>query len=335
VSEPSPQQQLAPMISGYWVSQMIYVAAKLELADHLAVGSKNANELAKLSGTHAPSLYRLLRALASVGIFSEDESFRFTLTPLADGLRKDAPGSQHALALMMGEEHYHCWGDLLESVRTGAVAFERLYGRPVFDYLSEHPDQAAIFDAAMTSIHGRETQAMLDAYDLADVKVLADVGGGNGTTLIGILHRNPQMRGILYDLQGVADRARSSIEASGLSGRCEVVSGSFFETVPSGVDAYLLRHIIHDWDDEKATAILRSVHNAMSLSAKLLVVESVVPPGDDPAFVKLLDLTMLLIPGGRERTAAEYRELYHASGFELVGITPTAADVSVIEGSRV
>ena len=330
--EPTPHDQMARMITGYWVSQMVYVAAKLRIPDRLADGPKTAEELAQATGTYARSLYRLLRALASLGVFTEGDDHRFSPTPLADALRSDVPGSQWAMAIMMGEEQYRCWGDLLESIRTGQTAFERLYGQPIFDYFAGHPEQARIFDAAMTGIHGPETQAMLDAYDFTGVGVLADIGGGNGSTLVGILERHPEMRGILFDLPGVVERAGAGIEAAGLQGRCEVVGGSFFEAVPGGADAYLLRHIIHDWDDERATAILRTVRRAMGEGARLLVVEGVIPPGDEPSFAKLLDLTMLVAPGGLERTEEEYRRLYEAAGFRLRRIVPTAAGVDVIEG---
>jgi hypothetical protein len=323
------------MIVGYWTSQMVYVAAKLGLADHLAEGPRSAEELAKASGTHAPSLYRLMRGLASLGVFREEEGRKFALTPLAEGLRRDEPGSLWAMAVMMGEEHYQAWGGLLGSIQTGESAFDRRFGKPVFDYLAERPDQAAVFDAAMTSIHGRETKGILDAYDFSGLRVLADVGGGNGTTIIQILNQYPELNGLLFDLPNVIDRARGAIEAAGLSGRCTTASGSFFEEVPGGADAYILRHIIHDWDDEKSTTILRNVRRAMGSGSKLLVVESVIEPGNEPSFAKLLDLTMLVLPGGQERTEEQYRRLFEGSGFRLAGITPTQAGVSVIEGKPV
>jgi hypothetical protein len=329
---PKPHEQMTQMITGYWVSQMVYVAAKLGLADRLADGPKSADELAQKTGTHGPALYRLLRALASVEIFSEDPSGRFRLTPLAESLRRDAPGSQWAMAVMMGEEHYRCWGDLLESVRTGETAFDRLYGRPIFEYLGSRPEQAAVFDAAMTAIHGRETAAMLDAYDLSGVRVLADVGGGNGTNLVGVLKRHPSMTGILFDLPHVVERAKETLEAAEVSARCHVVAGDFFAAVPVEADAYFLRHIIHDWDDERAGLILRNVRKSMRPGAKLLVVEYVLPPGDAPSFGKLLDLNMLLLPGGVERTEEEFRRLFDGSGFRLTQVVPTAGGLSVIEG---
>jgi hypothetical protein len=320
------------MITGAWISQMVYVAAKLKLADRLTEAPKTAEELALGTSTDARSLYRLLRALASVGVFAEDGEGRFNLTPLAECLRRDVPGSQWAMAVMMGEEHFRCWGDLYESVRTGRTAFDRLYGKPIFEYLAEHPQQAKVFDAAMTSIHGRETQAMLDAYDLTGIGVLADVGGGNGTNLIGVLGRYPDMRGVLFDLPHVVQRARANIEAAGLASRCDVVAGDFFGTIEVEADAYFLRHIIHDWDDEKAGLILRNIRQAMPPTAKLLVVEHVLPAGNEPSFGKLLDLNMLLLPGGVERTAVEFRQLFKGAGFRLSGIVPTQGDLSVVVG---
>jgi hypothetical protein len=332
--QPTPQDQLAEMITGYWVSQMVHVAAKLGLADLLAGGPKTADELATATGTHARSLYRLLRALASVGVFSEGDDRRFSQTPLSECLRRDVPGSQWAMAVMMGDEHYHAWGDLLESVRTGQTAFDRLYGQPIFEYLGEHPEQAKVFDAAMTSIHGRETQAMLDAYDLSGVNVLADVGGGNGSNLIGILGRYPEIRGVLFDLPHVVERAVANLERAGLSGRCEVVGGDFFGAIPVKADAYFLRHILHDWDDERAGLILRNIRTSIPQGARLLVVEHVLPPGDEPSFGKLLDLNMLLLPGGVERTEDEFCRLYEAAGFRLTRIVPAQGDLSVVEGNR-
>jgi hypothetical protein len=330
----SHRDQVARMISGYWISQSIYVVSKLGIADLLAGGPRTVDELAAATGSHSRSLYRLLRALASIGMFREDDGKRFALTPPAELLRSDAPGSQRPLALMMGEEQYQAYGHLLHTVRTGETAFEAVFGKPIFDYLGEHPEQAATFDAAMTSIHGRETEAMLEAYDFTGIHVLADVGGGNGSTLRGVLQRYPKMRGILFDRGHVVERARHALVDAGLEASCKTVDGSFFESVPPGADAYLLRHIIHDWDDDESGLILRRVHQAMNADARLLVVESVIPVGNEPSFGKLLDLTMMVSPGGLERTEEEYRALFDGSGFRLSRIVPTRAEVAVIEGVK-
>ncbi|ODU01123.1 MAG: methyltransferase [Planctomycetes bacterium SCN 63-9] len=332
---PSPREQLAQMIGGACVSQLIYVSAKLDLTTKLVDGPKTVEQLASATQTHAPSLHRILRALASVGIFEEGPAGTFSLTPLAEGLRSDAPDSQHAMAVMMGEEHYHSFGDLLFSVRTGRPSFEKIYGKPVFDYLGEHPDQARTFDAAMTSVHGRETDAMIDAYDFSGIGVLMDVGGGNGSMLIAVLKANPHLQGILFDLPHVIERAKPRIEAAGLADRCRVMEGSFFESIPQGADAYMMRHIIHDWNDERSVTILRNAGRASKPGGKLLVIEGVITPGNDPSFIKLLDIIMLTLPGGKERTEEEYRWLYEQTGFKLSRVIPTVSQMSIIEGEKV
>jgi hypothetical protein len=334
---PDPGIQLAQMATGYWVSQAIYVAAKLQIADLLAAEPLTAAALArKIEGPiHEQALYRLLRALASVGIFAEDAAGRFGLTPLAAPLQTSVAGSRRAMVLMMGEEHYRAWGELLHSVQTGETGFERVYGEPIFDYLSERPAAARLFDEAMVSIHGPETAAMLEAYDFSQFGVLADLGGGNGSVLRGVLARHPSVRGILFDLPGVVASAAGQMQHAGLAERCTCQGGSFFETAPSGADAYFLRHILHDWTDEQCLAILRNIHQASPPHARLLIVESVITPGNDPGFAKLLDLTMLVIPGGRERTEAEYRDLLAQGGFRLERIVPTATEVSILEASKV
>lgn len=327
--------RMAHMITGSWISQMIYAAAKLEIADRIGAGSKSVAELAFATGTHARSLYRLLRGLASVGVFSEGAEGVFSLTPLAETLRRDSVESKWAQAVMMGEEHFAAWGDIVESVRTGETAFNRLYGKPIFEYLAERPEKASLFDAAMTSIHGHETRAMLESFDLSDIKTFADIGGGNGTNLIGVLNKYPDMKGILFDLPHVVARAEENLKRSGLSDRCRVVGGDFFGSIPSGADAYFMRHIIHDWDDDRSERILRNVAAAAPAGARLLVVEHVLPKGNEPSFGKLLDINMLLLPGGVERTADEFTRLYASAGFRLTRVVPFSGDLSVVEGVKI
>ena len=334
MTEP-PSALLGPMMTGFWVSQSIYVAAKLGLADRIAKSPQTAEQLAAATATQPAALYRLLRALASVGIFREDEQHRFAMTAVAEPLQSDVPGSQRALAIMLGEEHFGSWKEMLYSIRTGKSAFEKVYGLPVFDWLSKHEEQAALFDQAMVGVHGRETAAMVEAYDFSTIRVLADVGGGNGSLLRGVLPRHPKLRGMLCDLAGVVERAKPLIAATGWPIASQIKVTNFFAEVPSGADAYLMRHIIHDWDDEKSLTILRNVRRAMPADGRLLLVESVIPPGNDPSFAKLLDLNMLVIPGGKERSESEFRQLYEAAGFRLKQIVPTRTDVSVIEGQPV
>jgi hypothetical protein len=332
LNEPQPPQQLLQMIVGSWVSRAIYVAAKLRVADHLKDGPRAAEELAAAAGVAPRPLYRLLRALAGAGVFARDADGRFRLNPLAQPLREGGPESLRALAVMIGEEQDRCWDDLFETVRTGEPAFERLYGRPLFAYLGEHPEQAKVFDAAMTGFSGRAMRAVLDAYDLSGVATLADVGGGLGTNLTAALGRYPALRGLLFDRPHVVERARPVLEAAGVWGRCAAAGGDFFEAVPRGPDAYLLGHILHDWDDARAGLILDNLRRAMPAGAKLLLVEYVLPEGDGASFGKLLDLHMMVALGGQERTEAEYRRLFAAHGFRLTRVVPTAGDVSVIEG---
>jgi ubiquinone/menaquinone biosynthesis C-methylase UbiE len=327
-----PQETLNRMVNGYWTTQAIYVAAKLGIADLLTHGPRSADDLAQTTHVHPASLYRLLRALASLGIFAEDRTARFSLTPLAECLRSDVPGSQRAMAIMSGEEHYKAWGELLYSVQTGKIAFDMLHGMPVFEFLSKNVDKAKVFDAAMVGIHGRESAAMADVYDFSGIGVVADIGGGNGSLLTTVLKKFPTLRGILYDLPGVVERAKANLQAAGVAERCTAIGGNFFDSVPAGADAYLMRHIIHDWDDEKASTLLRNVHKVIGPDGRLLVVEGVIPPGNDPCFGKLLDLTMMVLPGGKERTEAEYRTLFDTCGFQLTRIVPTRAEVCVIEG---
>jgi hypothetical protein len=330
--QPNPRQQLLPMIHSYWISQSIHVAAKLKLADLLQAGPKTAAELAPTTKTQPLALYRLLRALSSVGIFSEDEQARFHMTPMAECLI-DRPGSQYAVAMMMGDEHYHSWGELLYSVQTGKPAFNHIFGKGVFEYLSEHAEAAKIFDAAMTGFHGPETQAMIDAYDYAGVNTLVDIGGGNGTVLKAVLGRYLAMKGILYDLPGVIERAKQNL--ADLGSRCQTFAGSFFESIPPGGDAYQMRHIIHDWTDEQCHTILSHVRKVIPKTGRLLVIEMVIKPRNEPQPAKWLDLNMLVLPGGRERTETEYADMYAKAGFRMERIVPTPTEVSVIEGRPV
>jgi hypothetical protein len=232
----------------------------------------------------------------------------------------------------MGEEHYRCWGELLHCVQTGQTAFKKIYGVPVFQYLASNERAARLFDDAMVGVHGAETAAMLDAYDFGGFGTLVDIGGGNGSLLTATLQRHPKLHSVLFDRPDVIERAREGLTTTGVADRCKAVGGDFFTVVPAGGDAYLLRHIIHDWYDEEALAILRNIRQVMAADAKLLIVEAVIPPGNDPFWSKLLDLNMLVIPGGMERTEEEYRSLLERARFRLTRIVPTQSEMSVIEG---
>ncbi len=328
-------ETLMQMITGAWVSQTIYVAAKLGIADLLKDGAKSSEQLATLTNVDANSLYRVLRALSSLGIFSEGDNRTFELTPMAQYLRSDIPESLNAIAIMMGGEpwHWQPWGEILYSVETGKSAFEKVFKMPVFPYLGQNPEAAAIFDACMTSFTTRDSVEIAANYDFSSIHTLVDVGGGHGKLLAHILESNPNLQGILYDLPAVVAGASPHLDK--FSNRTSVVSGSFFESVPSGGDAYIMKHIIHDWDDSKAIAILKNCHQVMPENGKLLVVEDVLPPANQPSMGKLLDIEMLLMTsGGRERTEIEFKELLAAAGFKLTRIVPAGMAANVIEGVK-
>jgi hypothetical protein len=322
------------MTTGHWISQAIYAAAKLGIADLVKEGPKLCEELAQATGVYSQRLYRLLRALASVGVFREGEDGRFGLTPLAEYLQTDVPGSLRALVIMRSELQYRAWGEVLQSLKTGETAFNLVFGQELFPYLTQHPTAATVFEEAMTNYTRRIAAAVVAGYDFSQFGTLVDVGGGYGTLLTAILQAHPALRGVLFDLPHVTEDAQKRIAVAGLTERCAIQAGDFFEAVPQGGDAYLVKWIIHDWDDEHSIALLKNCHRAMTGHSKLLVVEAVIPPGNTPFFHKWMDLTMLVITGGRERTEAEYRALLESAGFKLTQIIPTASEMSVIEGVR-
>ena len=323
------------IICGFWVSRAIYIAAKLGIADYLQNQPKTAEELAALTDTHAPSLYRLLRALASVGVFVEDSDRRFGLTPLAATLQSQARYSLRFTAIAeLGSEHYLGWGNLMHSVKTGETAFNHAAGMSIWDYYSQHPEDSKSFNRAMTDVTATVIEAVLESYDFSSFNTVVDVGGGRGHLIAAILKTNSTLKGILLDLPAVIEDAPAQLVANGVAERCVLVAGSFFESIPVGGDAYLLKWIVHDWDDAQAIAILKNCHQAMPDNSKLLLIEQVISPRNGLSFAQLMDLNMLVTMGGRERTAAEYRSLLQATGFQLTRIIPTLSPVSVIEAIK-
>lgn len=332
--EVPPPVALLQMMTGYWVSQGIYVAAQLGVADLLTDRPQTSRELAAATGTHAESLYRVLRMLASVGIFAEDEAGRFSLTPLGNAL-KSGPGSMRAMAIHMGEgPSWRAWGTLLDGLKTGRTPFVLANGAEVFPYYSAHPESARPFHEAMTEFSASLSAAVVEAYDFSAFKTIVDVGGGHGGLLTTILKATPQARGVIFDQPEVVAGATAAIAAAGMQSRIEAVGGDFFESVPTGGDAYVMKHIIHDWDDERAVTIFRNIHRAMNDGGRVLIVESVVPPGNTPDLGKLMDVHMFVMTGGRERTEAEHAALFARAGFRLVRIVPTQSLVSVIEAVK-
>ena len=323
------------LITGFWVSRAIYVAAKLGLADLVKDSPKTADELARLTGTHSPSLYRALRALASVGVFTDDGRGRFAQTPLSETLRSDTPGSLRALAIVeLGQEHYPAWGNLMHSVKTGEIAFDNLFKQNAWEYYAQNPEDASNFNESMRGLTEMVNVAVLEAYDFPGVDKLVDVAGGTGKLISAVLVAHPRMRGVLFDLPHVIAEAGPLLDAAGVRDRCETSTGDFFRSVPEGGDAYVMKWIIHDWDDEKSTAILKNIRRAMDEKGKLLLIEMVVPEGNQPDLSKFLDLDMMVMTGGRERTEAEFNSLLAASGFKLTRVVRTASPICVIEAVR-
>jgi hypothetical protein len=329
-----PHVQLIEMATAHWLSRIVYVAAKLNLADHLSNGSRTAEELAELTGTHAPSLYRLMRTLAHLGILTEDDAHRFALTQLGEALKTGAPGSARPTILTMaGDLFLSGFGQLLYSVQTGKSGFEKSLGMPIFDWFAKNPEIASLFSETMVGFHGAEPAAVAAAYDFSGLKTIVDMGGATGNLLTTVLGHVPGARGILFDLPHVVRDATALIQSRGLSNRVTIEAGSFFERVPSGGDAYLLSHVIHDWSEEQCLTILGHCRKAMTPGSRLLLIEMVLPPGNAPHPGKVLDIMMLVGPGGRERTEQEYGELLAKAGFRLVRVVPTESSVSIVEAA--
>jgi hypothetical protein len=324
---------LKQLFGGAWMTQAISVAAELGIADLLNNGPCSVQILAKQTETNCDALYRILRALASIGIFTEKSEGQFMLTETANLLRSDVSESQRCFAMLMGAEFHGAWGELLYSAQTGEPGFERKFGAPAFRYMLDHPKRHAIYDKAMGGYGRVEVNTMMDAYDFSKVRTIADVGGGSGMLLSAVLNRYPQLHGILFDLPAVAERARTVFADPDLSDRVRIVGGDFFSSIPMDADVYILQHVIHDWDDRDAILILHNCRKAMNNDSRILLVESVIPPGNEPSFGKWLDLMMLLV-GGRERTREQYDQLFSTAGLRLSRVIPTAAEVSIIEGRR-
>ena len=325
-----PEAQLLEMILAQFVSRLIHLTATLKLPDYLADGPKTAEELAPLTATHAPSLYRVLRTLSSLGFFTEDAAQRFSLQPLGAALKSGTPS--YAAALMLGGELLSRSLDhLLHSVQTGEPGFQKAYGMPIFDWLASHPGEASLFNDTMVGVHGMEPAAVAAAYDFSGFQTIADVGGSTGNMLSTILGQHAGPRGILFDMPHVVRDAPALIQQRGLTDRIRIEPGSFFESVPAGADAYILSHVIHDWNEKQCLAILDNCRRAMNAHGRLLLVEMVLPSGDTPHPGKMLDMVMLITPGGQERTAAEYGALLDKAGFRLTRVVPTASPVSIVE----
>lgn len=327
---PDPERMFQ-MIAGFWLSCAIYVAAKLSIPDLLAKNPKTATQLAAETNTHAPSLYRLLRTLASVDIFSENDQGEFELTPFGSLLRDDMPGSLRPVAIMNLEHHYSAWGNLLQAVKTGEPAFDNLHRMSIWEYYEAHPEGGANFNRSMAGITQGILRSVLPAYDFTQFPLIVDVGGGNGALLCAILKTAVNSKGIVYDFEGYTkDQASKLIKENNLTERCSFEPGDFFKSVPAGASAYLMKSVLHDWDDEHSRRILDNLQKAMPAGSKLLIIDRVIPEDNLPHPGKFMDLNMLVMTGGRERTATEWKKLVEQSGLKLSRIISTDSPMSSI-----
>lgn len=328
---PAPAQLMQLIWPGAMAAQAIYVAAKLGIADLLKDGPKHIDELSQPTDAHATSLYRLLRALTSLSIFSETAPGLFQNTELSEALRKDHPHSMRPWAVFLGSPFlWKPWGHLCETVLTGKPAVDHVYGKPFFTHLAENPDDAAVFNAAMTAGSEMSVPPILSAYDFSSFELIVDVGGGQGALLRGILSANPNVRGVLFDFPEVVSTAAALMKAE-LAARCDVVGGDFFKSVPEGADAYVLKGIIHDWNDDDALKILKNCRRAIRNDGRLLLFETILKPSGQPDPGSFMDILMLTLVGGLERTESNFRELLQKAGFDLTRVMPTEGGPYIIE----
>jgi hypothetical protein len=331
VTSASSPAILKEMIDGYRVSQLIYVAADLGIADLLKDGPRRCGELATATGSNPHALHRVLLALSSVGVFSRVSGDRFALNSVAECLQTGVPGSLRATARVSGSQLYPAWGYLRHTIRTGETAFDRLHGVDAWKCREQDAESARAFNDAMSEVAAHIARAVLEACDLSRFRTIVDIGGGQGTLMIAILKANPAARGILLDLASAIKDAKLLMEEAGLAERCELVSGSFLDFVPPGGDGYVLSRVIHDWNDDLALRILGNVRRVVREGQKLLIIERVVDAERTSAETALSDVNMLVMNGGRERTETEFRGLLNSAGFDLGRIVPTRSLVHIIE----
>jgi len=323
------------MITGFWTSCCIYNAAKLNIADLLDGKPQTPEQLAEATHTNAASLYRMLRALASVEIFSENDKGEFSNTALSETLKSDVPGSMNAMAIAQLGDHYNAWGNLLYSIKTGNIAFDKVEGMNVWDYYETHPEEGLNFMKAMTGSTAAAINNVIPAYDFSAFKTIVDIGGGNGALLMALLNAVPGTKGIVFDEEYVVNETQKKIDAQNLSERCSIMAGSFFDFVVEGSDAYLMKHVLHDWNDEKSIQVLVNCHQAMKAGSKLLVIEGIIPTGNTPHPGKFMDINMMAMTGGKERTEKEFAALFAKAGLKLSRIIHTKIPtLSILEVTK-
>jgi hypothetical protein len=333
---PQPAEQLMQFASGYMVSAALYTATQLGIPDLLKGGAKSTKDLAASCNAQEDALYRLLRALSSIGVFNEVAARTFALTPISELMRSDRDDSVRDMILWLTDKfHYDTYPEMLHAVKTGETVVEKVYGESCFGYLEKNKEVGEVFNRAMTMFSKMLGPAALEAYDFSYLngKTLVDIGGGHGYLLTSILKKHPEIRGVIFDLEHVHVGAKERISEAGLTNRCETAGGDFFSAVPAA-DAYIMKHIIHDWNDEKALAILKNCAAAGRGATKVILVEAVLKPGNEPHFGKWLDLEMLLLPGGKERTQEDFARLFDRAGFVLTRVVPTKSPVSVLEAEK-
>lgn len=327
-----PHVGILQILNGAYVAGAVSCLAQLGIPDLLENGSKSAEELAGEVGAQPDALYRLMRATACVGVLAEDSEGRFSQTPMSAVLRTRATPSLRGLAIMGGREwHGRGWSQLEYCVRTGKQALDKIYGVSVFEFLSKNPEEAQIFDDAMTNLSAIDGPAVAEAYNFKEINSIVDVAGGRGFLLATLLEKNPHMRGTLYEIPRVLEGAKSGA-LSPFMDRCTLASGDMFSSVPWGADAYIMKHIVHDWPDDLCIKLLTACRQGVNPGGRLLVVDCVIQPGNNFSPAKFLDLQMLIFPSGRERTEAQFRDLLAASGWRLSRVIPTAAQDSIVEG---
>ena len=317
----------------FWISKAIAVAAELEIADILEEGPKTIEEIARISGTHAPSLYRVMRVLAGEGIFKEKQNKTFTLTPLAKELLEKKSSAKYMVLNVVSPVNWKLFGEMLHCIKTGENATVKTLGADtIFEYLEKDPKENEIYNKSMASTSKSACAAIVSAYDFSKFKNIIDVGGGQGYLISTLLYKNEKLKGVIFDLPHVIKGSDKNFEKFGVSRRAKAIPGSFFDFIPEGADAYLLKNIIHTWDDDHCIQILKNVHKVMVTNGKLLLFETVIKEDNNPSFGKLLDLQMMIATkGGKERTEKEFEELFKKAGFKLTRIIPTAAPLSIIE----
>jgi SAM-dependent methyltransferase len=329
-----PWARLMQMLTGSWVSQAVGAAARLGIADQLAAGPRSADEIAGAVGAHAPSLYRLMRALAGIGVLTQPEPGKFGLSPVGECLRAGVPGTLHDMAITQTDHlHWASWERLTDAVRSGRSQARAALGMETWEYFGRHPEHAARFSAAMGNVSNLVLPAIVVGYDFSRATRIVDVAGAHGVLLAEILQRNPAARGVLFDLPHVVEGAPAVLARYQVADRVEVVAGDFFKEVPGGADLYLLKHIVHDWNDERAVAILKSCRAAMKAGSKLLVIELMLPPDGEPSPSPLSDLNMLVMVDGKERTEAEFATLLSAARLAIDRVVPTMSMFRIIEAS--